>query len=260
MSRKKISSDKPRELNVNLEELEVDEKSKRILYVPQRSKIDFDLNIQSNVPFTDNQKKFIELANDPKVSCLIVEGPAGCAKSFTAVYCALKRLQEKKSSDLIYIRSLIQSKDGETGFLSGDLESKLYYYNLPMFGKLSEFLTEDEIKKLHKDNRIKTYPTSLIRGNSWNAQDIIADEMQNALFSSLVTILTRVGKYSKCYILADSSQNDYGEKSGFKQFFNIFDDDESKEHGIHTIRFTSDDIVRSGLVQYVVEKIERYNK
>lgn len=240
-----------------LDNVEVDDKTKQVLYVPQREKIDFDIEIKNNVPFTDNQRKFIDLASDSSVSCILARGPAGCSKSFTAIYCALKRLKERRSSDLIYIRSLIQSKDGETGFLSGDLDQKLYYYNLPMFDKLSEFLSEEDIKKLHKDNRIKTYPTSLIRGNSWNAQDIIADEMQNALFSSLVTILTRVGKYSKCYILADSSQNDYGSNSGFDRFYEIFDDDESKENGIHTIEFTTEDIVRSGLVKYVVEKVER---
>jgi phosphate starvation-inducible PhoH-like protein len=231
------------------------------LHVAQRDKIDFDLNIRPfNFELTENQKKFIELANDKKTNCIICDGPAGAAKSFTAVYCALTRMKEKKSSDIIYIRSLIQSKDAETGFLSGDLEQKLYYYNIPMFDKLNELLDEGTIKRLHNDHRIKTYPTSLIRGNSWNAQDIIADEMQNALFTSLVTILTRVGRYSKCYILGDSDQNDFGSRSGFKEFYDLFNDEESKINGIYTLKFTADDIVRSELVKFVVKKIESYMK
>lgn len=229
-------------------------------YVAQRKKLDWDLYIRNSVPWTANQLAFLELAARKDVSTLIVDGPAGTAKSFLAVYCALKRLQEKRSSDLIYIRSTVQASDGETGFLSGDLHEKMFYFNAPLMDKLGEFLDEKSIDQLMKEERIKTFPTSLIRGNSWNSQDIIFDEAQNAAFASLQTVITRVGQFSKCYILADRNQNDYGNKSGFSRFYNIFDDEESKAHGIHTVRFTTDDIVRSELVRFVVRKIEEASK
>ena len=36
-----------------------------------------------------------------------------------------------------------------------------------------------------------------------------------------------------------------------------FDDDESRQNGIHVFRFTEDDIVRSGLVQFIIKKIKK---
>jgi hypothetical protein len=38
---------------------------------------------------------------------------------------------------------------------------------------------------------------------------------------------------------------------------NVFDDEESKDNGIRTFRLTEDDIVRSGLVQFIIKKIKK---
>ena len=38
---------------------------------------------------------------------------------------------------------------------------------------------------------------------------------------------------------------------------NSFDDDESRENGIHTFKFDEDDIVRSALVRFIIKKLKR---
>ena len=36
-----------------------------------------------------------------------------------------------------------------------------------------------------------------------------------------------------------------------------FDDEESRENGIHVFRFTEEDIVRSGLTQFIIRKVKK---
>jgi hypothetical protein len=40
----------------------------------------------------------------------------------------------------------------------------------------------------------------------------------------------------------------------------IFDDEESRENGIHVFKFTEEDIVRSALVKYIVTKVNSTKK
>jgi hypothetical protein len=40
------------------------------------------------------------------------------------------------------------------------------------------------------------------------------------------------------------------------KIMSAFDDDESKENGIYTFKFTEEDIVRSTLVKYIVKKLK----
>lgn len=224
--------------------------------IHQKDKTELDFSIR-DLNWTENQKKFIDIVLNKDTKLVIVDGVAGSSKSLLSVYCGLQLLKSKRVSDIVYIRSLIQSKDGETGFLSGSLQEKMYYYNLPFQDKLEELLDKQTIDKLVKEERFQTFPTSLIRGNSWNAKYVIADEMQNALFTSLFTIATRIGQFSKGIICGDMQQNDFGSKSGFREFYDLFNDDESKANGIHTFKFTSEDIVRSELVKYIVQKLEQ---
>ena len=92
---------------------------------------------------------------------------------------------------------------------------------------------------------------------NWNAKAIIADEVQNMTQKEIVTLITRVGEFSKIFILGDPDQSDIGGKSGFKKMYDVFDDDDSKHNGIFTFTFDEDDIVRSKLVQFIIKKIKK---
>jgi len=96
-----------------------------------------------------------------------------------------------------------------------------------------------------------------LRGLNWNAKVIIADEAQNLTFKELFTLITRVGEFSKVFILGDPEQSDINGKSGFIKMIGHFDDEESRQNGIHVFKFTEDDIVRSGLVQFIIKKVKK---
>jgi phosphate starvation-inducible PhoH-like protein len=91
---------------------------------------------------------------------------------------------------------------------------------------------------------------------NWNAKAVIGDEMQNCTKKELITMMTRAGEFSKIFMCGDPQQSDIGPRSGFRDIFNLFNDDESKEHGIYTFEFTEDDILRSALVKFIVKKIK----
>lgn len=230
------------------------------IHVHQREKIDKELFIRERPDLTETQKQIIEAALDKTVKCIILDGVPGSAKSYTTILSALQLLNSKRMSQIVYVRSLIQAKDGETGFLAGSLEEKCHYYNQPLFQALEEILTKPDIDYLVKDERIITQPTSMLRSYNFHNSVVIAEEAQNMTFDSIYTIACRCGVYSRFFLIGDNSgQNDLGKTSGFSKFVSIFSDEEAKQNGFRYFKLNSEDIVRSPFVKFVVQKIEKYN-
>lgn len=207
--------------------------------------------------WTERQQEFIKLALDDNTKIIFCTGPAGTSKTIIAVYAALRLLSKKTVSDISYIRSAVESSDAKLGYLPGSAEDKLQFYNLPFLEKIEELLSPAQAKKLDKEERISMFPVNFARGMSWNARCVIFDEAQNSSLKEIITVLTRLGRESRCFILADPSQTDLHKgKGGFQTLFDTFGDEESKEMGIHTFRFTEEDIVRSELVKFLFTKLK----
>lgn len=232
-----------------------EEKKDKSPLIHQRNKIDTPLRIIQR-ELTEKQQKFIELALDKKVKMLLVSGPAGSTKTYLSVLASLMLMNEKKISDILYVRSIVESADVKMGTLPGEADDKLSPYKRPLIDKLDELLPKDNIQYLIKDNRIEGLPIGYLRGLNWNAKAIVADEMQNCTKKELVTLMTRMGEFSKLFICGDPQQSDINGRSGFQSIFNLFNDDDSKEHGIYTFEFTEDDILRSEIVKFIVKKIK----
>jgi len=207
--------------------------------------------------WTEKQKKFIELSLKKETRVILCKGPAGSSKTLMSVFAALNLLNLSRVSDIIYMRSAVESSDSRLGFLPGDADEKLHYYNLPFMDKLDELLSDITVKKLQKENRVSIHPVNFARGMSWNSKAVVMDESQNSSLREIVTVLTRIGKYSRAFILADPMQTDLknGQRGGFGKIFDIFDNEESREMGIETFEFTAEDIVRSELTKFIVTKI-----
>ena len=93
---------------------------------------------------------------------------------------------------------------------------------------------------------------------SWNAKCIIFDEVQNSSFKEIMTVLTRLGKFSKCFVLADPMQTDLqsSKGGGFSSLYDVFQDQESLDNGVRTFKFEEEDIMRSDLVRFLVKKFK----
>lgn len=244
--------------NGNNSHTQNDDKS---IYVFQRDKISRPLNIHE-LPWTIKQKEFIALAQDKKTKILLVRGPAGTSKTLVAVYCMLQLLNEHKLSDIVLMRSAVESADSKLGYLPGTVDEKMADYLLPYTDKLEELLSAGDIKYLLDDKRINAIPLGFARGRHLAVKGVIVDESQNITYNELITIMTRMGEFSKTFILCDPDQSDLpmAKQGGFQKLWHTFDDDQSREEGIRTFEFFEEDIVRSRLVKYIVTKINSLKK
>jgi phosphate starvation-inducible protein PhoH len=228
-------------------------------YVYQDDKFKGKLQFKDKIQWTDKQKKFLEIAANKDTRLMFIKGPAGSSKSILAVYAALLMLDQKKVSEVMYVRSAVESSDSKIGYLPGSNEEKMMYYNLPFMDKLYELLPDGDVEALKKQNKISCFSTNFARGMSWNAKAIVMDEVQNSSKKEIITILTRLGHFSRCFILADPLQTDLpqGKGGAFEELYRLFDNQESRDHGIHIFEFNEEDIMRSELVKFLVKKLSK---
>jgi phosphate starvation-inducible PhoH-like protein len=224
-------------------------------YVYQKSKLKSSLNIRVRPDLTEKQKDLLRLALDKNVKIIFMSGPAGCSKTFIAVMAALKLLSDKKVSDILYLRSVVENSDRSLGYLKGTIDEKVSVYLTPLLDKLDELLPKQEIDMLIKEERISGQPINFIRGAHWAVKSIILDEAQNASYREIYTLLTRLGEHSKLFILGDTSQSDIN-NSGFESMMDQLNDEECRAQGIHAFKFTEDDVVRSELVKFLLKKLK----
>ena len=211
-------------------------------------------------PWTERQKEFFKIALNPETKVIFVNGPAGTAKTLLSVYCSLQLMNMKVINDVMYLRSAVESSSQGLGFLPGSVEDKLGFYNLPFFDKLEELLMDTRAKKLEEEGRISMFPVSFARGMSWSNKCVILDEAQNSTLKEIITVLTRLGQGSKCFVLADPMQTDLKNMQsagGFEKLLRSFNDEESRKMGVHTFFFTEEDIMRSELVKFLILKLKK---
>jgi phosphate starvation-inducible PhoH-like protein len=223
--------------------------------VHQNTKIRDDVKIDQR-ELTPKQIELLELLKNKNTKCVFISGPAGTSKTFTSILAGLYLLNQKRVSEIVYVRSIVESSDSKLGFLPGEMDEKMSPYIQPLIDKLEELLPKHDIDKLKKEERIHGFPINFLRGLSWNAKCIVADEAQNMTKKELTTLITRVGEFSKLFICGDPDQSDINGKSGFVPMMNVFDDEESRNNGVYVFKFGEDDIVRSGLVKFVLKKLK----
>jgi phosphate starvation-inducible PhoH-like protein len=223
--------------------------------VHQNEKIKESVRIDER-QLTPKQIELLNLLQNKTTKLVFISGPAGTAKTYTSILAGLTLLNHKRVSEIVYVRSIVESSDNKLGFLPGEMDEKMSPYIQPLIDKLEELLPKHDIDKLKKEERIHGFPINFLRGLSWNAKCIVADEAQNMTKKELITLITRVGEFSKLFICGDPDQSDINNKSGFVPTMNIFDDEESRNNGIYVYKFDEEDIVRSGLVKFILKKLK----
>lgn len=224
--------------------------------VHQDSKLKEPIKIRTRDDLTEKQKALLQLIKDKHTKIVFISGVAGTSKTYIGIQAGLELLNEKRVSEVLYLRSAVESAQKSLGFLPGDQKSKEDVYMIPLFDKLSEFLDKGTIEKLKKEERIKSTVVNYLRGQNLNAKYILVDELQNFSLEEVKTIVTRLGKYSTMVLVGDPMQSDI-KNSGIHEILKIFDDQESRDNGVFCVSFSKEDIVRSGICKFLVEKFER---
>ena len=226
-------------------------------YIFQREKISLDLNIRE-LPWTEKQKSIIKLFLDKNTKALFLKGVAGTSKTLTAMYCGLQLLNKRRVSDLILVRSAVESSDAKLGYLPGDIDSKISVYMTPFQDKFNELLPKPQIIALEKDQRLISCPISYARGLHFAAKFVCVDEMQNLSRKEILLILSRIGEYSKVFLCGDPDQSDLPPgRSGFTEAYELFNNEESRQQGIYCMEFTEEDIVRSEFCKFITQKFKQ---
>jgi phosphate starvation-inducible PhoH-like protein len=154
---------------------------------------------------------------------------------------------------IIIIRSAVPTRD--LGFVPGTLEEKSKIYQEPYMNIVNELIGRGDAWHimLHR-NIIEFQTTSFLRGLTFRNCVLLFDEIQSASFHEIDTVLTRVGERCRIILCGDCNQNDLvnrKEKSGMSDILRVL----QNINGISHIKFTLDDVVRSGFVkEYLREK------
>lgn len=228
--------------------------------VYQDSKIKYDLNIRYRNDLTENQQALIELILDKHTNVVFLSGPAGSSKSYTSILAGLQLLQNKRVSEIYYVRPVVESADASAklGFLPGGQEDKLAPYATVLEEKLSELIPDGDIKKLKSEDRLNVIPVNYVRGANWAAKYIFVDEAQSYSINEIKTLLTRVAGHSKMIVAADPDQSDLplNKQGAFQKVFDFFNSNEARSHGIFCVTLTEADIVRSEICKYIVSQFK----
>ncbi len=205
-------------------------------------------------PKTAGQKRYIDAIREHMITFGI--GPAGTGKSWLAVACAVKALQEKQVERILLTRPAVEAGE-RLGFLPGDLLSKVDPYLRPLYDALQDMVGAEGMASLLAKGSIEVAPLAFMRGRTLNDSFIILDEAQNTTPEQMKMFLTRIGFGSHCVITGDVTQVDLGgARSGLNEIESILTGIE----GVGFVHLGSKDVVRHRIVQDIVDAYDRHSQ
>jgi phosphate starvation-inducible protein PhoH len=213
--------------------------------------LDTKFGMKQIEPITDTQEQLFESYEDGKN--IVAVGSAGTGKTYISLYLALKDVMAKnKYKEVIIVRSSVQSR--EQGYLPGGVQEKMAQFETPYSDIVNDlFGRKDAYQIMKQKEMIRFMSTSFIRGLTFDNAIILVDEAQNMNVVELRTIMTRVGEGSKIIFCGDTRQDDLvssknkQDVSGLRYFKRVID--RMGPECFDIVEFTSNDIVRSGLVK-----------
>jgi phosphate starvation-inducible PhoH-like protein len=200
-----------------------------------------------------NSKQNILKNTIEKSTLTIVSGPAGCSKTFSTCYTALKMLSEKKIEQIVITKPLVESGQ-PMGHLPGPIDEKVNPYMKSFISTFNKIIGKEKTEELMFNDAIIIEPLNFMRGETYDHSIILLDEGQNLNMKSLMLWITRLGKDSSAVLMGDISQYDVkSSESNFKEFREIMED----VNGVSKFEFDKSDIVRN---PFLIEITDRYEK
>lgn len=156
---------------------------------------------------------------NPEAALVILQGPAGTAKTFLSMAAGLQMTLEDKLYRRILVTRPNTKMDNDVGFLKGDEKEKV----LPTLRGLLDnvdnlmpnasrnkdgFPTGSLLDDLIERGTIEAQAMAYMRGRSITRQYMVVDEMQNSTQTQALSVITRIGEQSKIVLLGDPDQID----------------------------------------------------
>ena len=218
-------------------------------YMPQNREQD---QIKIIMPRNPSQ---VDALNYLKTKTLtILTGPPGTAKTLLSTYAACQALQKREIDKIYYVKPIVDVVGEQgLGFLPGEVDEKTAPHIAPLKDALSVFMPKGKADYLIEKKIIEFVPLEHLRGRSLAKCFVIADEMQNAIPHSVLTVLTRLGVDSKVALLGDVVQRDLDGKFG-RDGLSDAAKRLSKMNEVGHVEFSFNEIVRSGFVRSVIRE------
>ena len=213
-----------------------------------------DFKLRKPFYFKPKHREFYNILHETGTQMSFVDGLAGTAKTYIAVYAALEMLKDGLFEKIVYIRSVVESADKSLGSLPGEIDDKFSPYAMPLIEKVTEIAGPGTCGMLRNKGLIEAIPVNFVRGLTFNNTCVIVDEAQNLTKGELTTILTRFGRNSQYIVCGDTKQSDV-RQSGFNDVFKRFTTEDCSERGIYTHYFGVDEIVRSKILRFICDKL-----
>lgn len=188
---------------------------------------------------------------------IVIEGCAGTGKTFIVSSLAAQYLKSGEIKQIIFTRPVVPCGKS-IGFLPGTLEEKLAPWVMPFMNVIKKYFNAGELEMFLKNGKLQVLPFEVMRGSSFDDAFVIMDEAQNSSPKEMQMFVTRIGQDSKIVIMGDSTQSDLKQdESGLEMVQRMV-----KENGLKVpvIKFSSSDIVRSGLCKQWVQAFESEHK
>lgn len=198
----------------------------------------------------DAQKRYLNAIKHFQL--VFATGPAGTGKTWLAAAYAAQQLADKQIDKIIITRPAVEAGE-ELGFLPGEIDEKFDPYLQPFRDCLNERLGKSFVDYLIKSGSIEAAPLAYMRGRTFKNAIVILDEAQNTTPTQMKMFLTRIGEGCRVIVNGDVGQKDIRGESGLADAVARCTWIPSVKHVI----FQRADIVRSGLVQELVEAYEK---
>jgi len=167
------------------------------------------------MPRNAEQAFAINALTNPDIPLVTLSGKAGTGKTLLALAAALEK--KRRYRQIFIARPIVPLSNKDTGYLPGDIQSKLDPYMQPLYDNLAVIQDHNtgkggagsRISELIQEEKIVITPLSYIRGRSLVKIFFVVDEAQNLTPHEVKTIITRAGEGTKIVFTGDVFQIDH---------------------------------------------------
>lgn len=213
---------------------------------------------------TANQKIALSMFREGR-SVIFLVGSAGTGKSMLAAWHAATQLKAKKIEKVYLVRPAV-CVGKSIGLLPGTIEEKMQPFFAQTLAHLAKFMGNGFLKYCIEKEIVVMLPAEYMRGMSLENCVCLCEESQNFNKEEFEMSLTRMGENSQIVYTGDTKQHDLRGVSGLEQTIEILqrmeaeqppylldEDLDEMQANIGIVKFTPDDVVRSGLTRAFVK-------
>lgn len=208
------------------------------------------INEKPLVAMNERQAEYIDAIHNKNL--VIATGYAGTSKTYIATVIAADKFRTGEISKIYLCRPNV-SNSQSLGFFSGDVNSKLRNWLMPIISVLYQRMGRAAVNIALEAGDIELLPLETIKGMSFNSHCmVLVDEAEDLTIDEVKCITTRAGG-CKMVLCGDTRQSALFEKSGLAIFSEIVANSKNLSDNISHINFNDySHIVRSKLCKELI--------